>query len=95
MSESTLVKMPHCWKSHVAAHLQFSVSYLQVLEGYGQTECGAICSLQMPGDGTIGKRAEIHHNKIQFNCLSYDVASRSDRIPCIKIDKPLMVYRFW
>ena len=21
MSESTLVKMPHCWKSHVAAHL--------------------------------------------------------------------------
>ena len=54
-SESTLVKMPHCWKSHVAAHLQFSVSYLQVLEGYGQTECGAICSLQMPGDGTIGK----------------------------------------
>ena len=22
-SESTLVKMPHCWKSHVAAHLFF------------------------------------------------------------------------
>ena len=22
-SESTLVKMPHCWKSHVAAHLSF------------------------------------------------------------------------
>ena len=21
MSESTLVKMPHCWKSHVAAHI--------------------------------------------------------------------------
>ena len=21
-SESTLVKMPHCWKSHVTAHLQ-------------------------------------------------------------------------
>ena len=21
LSESTLVKMPHCWKSHVAAHL--------------------------------------------------------------------------
>ena len=20
-SESTLIKMPHCWKSHVAAHL--------------------------------------------------------------------------
>lgn len=25
-----------------------------VLEGYGQTECGAICCLQMPGDGSIG-----------------------------------------
>ena len=21
LSESTLVKMPHCWKSHVAAHI--------------------------------------------------------------------------
>ena len=21
MSESTLVKMPHCWKSHVTAHI--------------------------------------------------------------------------
>ena len=25
-SESTLVKMPHCWKSHVAAHISFSSS---------------------------------------------------------------------
>lgn len=25
-----------------------------VLEGYGQTECSAICSLQVPGDGEIG-----------------------------------------
>ena len=24
-SESTLVKMPHCWKSHVAAHIRFSI----------------------------------------------------------------------
>ena len=23
-SESTLVKMPHCWKSHVTAHLLFT-----------------------------------------------------------------------
>ena len=23
LSESTLVKMPHCWKSHVAAHLSY------------------------------------------------------------------------
>ena len=22
-SESTLVKLPHCWKSHVAAHISF------------------------------------------------------------------------
>ena len=25
-SESTLVKIPHCWKSHVLAHLFFTVS---------------------------------------------------------------------
>ena len=27
--ESTLVKMPHCWKSHVTAHL----SFMSILEG--------------------------------------------------------------
>ena len=26
--------------------------------------------------------------------LSYDVASESEILPCIKIDKPLVVYRF-
>ena len=25
-SESTLVKMSHCWKSHVAAHIEFQNS---------------------------------------------------------------------
>ena len=34
-SESTLVKIPHCWKSHVTAHLLFSlctsfITFLQV-----------------------------------------------------------------
>ena len=26
-SESTLVKMPHCWKSHVAAHIVCSIDH--------------------------------------------------------------------
>ena len=26
LSESTLVKMPHCWKSHVTAHLCFQIT---------------------------------------------------------------------
>ena len=27
-SESTLVKLPHCWKSHVKAQFQMSVTFL-------------------------------------------------------------------
>ena len=27
-SQSTLVKMPHCWKSHVAAHIYLRLIYL-------------------------------------------------------------------
>ena len=27
--------------------------------------------------------------------LSYDIVSGSDIAPCIKIDKPLVLYRFW
>ena len=29
-SESTLVKMPHCWKSHVTAHIHLPVYQLPV-----------------------------------------------------------------
>ena len=28
-SESTLVKMPHCWKSHVTAHYDVSMIYVR------------------------------------------------------------------
>ena len=27
-SESTFVKMPHCWKSHIAAHTYFAAYWL-------------------------------------------------------------------
>ena len=27
-SESTLVKMPHFWKSHVTAHMFFKISFI-------------------------------------------------------------------
>ena len=29
-SESTLVKMPHCWKSHAAAHIVFDAAPMGV-----------------------------------------------------------------
>ena len=29
LSESRLVKMPHCWKSHVAAHIIFLMEALE------------------------------------------------------------------
>ena len=29
-SESTLVKMPHCWKSHVAADIYMIVTTMQI-----------------------------------------------------------------
>ena len=31
----------------------------------------------------------------EYTYLSYDVASRSEIKPCNKIDKPLLVNRFW
>ena len=29
-SESTLVKMPHCWKSHVAAHIHMIATFSDI-----------------------------------------------------------------
>ena len=31
LSESTLVKMPHCWQSHVAVHLVKSLTFWAVV----------------------------------------------------------------
>ena len=33
MSESTLVKMPHCWKSHASAHMYYVFEF-QILKNY-------------------------------------------------------------
>ena len=33
LSESTHVKMPHCWKSHVAAHIYVIVANLKIING--------------------------------------------------------------
>ena len=35
-SESTLVKMPHCWKSHVAAHIYLDSGLCKSLNGQKQ-----------------------------------------------------------
>ena len=40
-SESTLVKMPHCWKSHLAAQMSKEVN-----EEYSQITDAAFCSME-------------------------------------------------
>ena len=38
-TESTLVKMPHCWKSHVATHIPYGPRREKtVFEGLGTTQ---------------------------------------------------------
>ena len=38
-SESTLVKMPHCWKSHVTAHIDIcTIKGVQLLEMFQNTK---------------------------------------------------------
>ena len=36
LSESTLVKMPHCWKSHVMAQMSIFLSFNQLLIWIGR-----------------------------------------------------------
>ena len=40
LSESTLVKMPHCWKSHVAAHIVLALQVIVVGLAHGNTADG-------------------------------------------------------
>ena len=58
-SESTLVKMPHCWKSHDTAHLYFNNENITYWEGHDEmllistyivSFIGRIRKLEMSGD---------------------------------------------
>ena len=47
--ESTLVKMPHCWKSHVAVHnipYSYLISYLQFGGGSRVISANSFCILK-------------------------------------------------
>ena len=54
-SESTLVKMPHCWKSHVTAHLFFFKGYSVFSKG---------------NNGQIKSRKSKQVNKYTYVCVS-------------------------
>ena len=52
--------------------------------------------VQIPVVATSDREVkEIVIRKVRLQCLSYDVASGSEITPCNKIDKPLVVYRFF
>ena len=42
-SESTLVKMPHCWKSHVTAYCVLAFAWLSVFCFFSLGCCGLVC----------------------------------------------------
>ena len=48
-SESTLTKMPHCWKSHALAHIT-SLGYIM-----GQTRIYSLSDLSSTSDCLIGE----------------------------------------
>ena len=48
-SESTLVKIPHCWKSHVTAHV-FSAT---LLSKFDQHEALSTAVTKVPASGTV------------------------------------------
>ena len=64
-SESSLVKMPHCWKSHVTAHLYFK-------------DCGSIAS---PVDGSVSYSKNTTYQSVaSFSCdTGYTISATTTR----------------
>ena len=56
MSESIHVKMPHCWKSHVAAHRAFS-------SNFGKRLLTKIVKKMIDLTSKLGEINDIEHNK--------------------------------
>ena len=62
------------------------------------TKCLVIISLRKIGFGIVVEMLALLCTFSCYNYLniyfSYDITSGSNMMPCIKIDKPLVVYRF-
>ena len=52
-SESTLVKMSHCWKSHVAAHIYIVIIYLCLLARFIRNIMPRSANLEILRDKTL------------------------------------------
>ena len=80
-SESTLVKMPHCWKSHVTAHL---VKIHEV--------CNFVCNLLhdlTPAENCTNKGSMMCNRLNRMIAVSFDWRKMLDNIsPMITIDRP-------
>ena len=65
--------------------------YFGLLQSYGEARTLTLQEIQSIHDSMNLPKIEIDFLNVQ---LSYDIASGSEIGPCIKIDKPLVVYRF-
>ena len=76
-SESTLVKMPHCWKSHVASHIVTGLFYLGeklLYKNWASGQPGLFgsyedCALMEIGDG--GKWHDYACHGVLFNTQNH------------------------
>ena len=84
LSESTLVKMPHCWKAHATAQILLKYTMLGHLQNIRASMVRVILICLSSNFSTCKTKL----------ILSYDVTSGSEITPCNKICKPLVVYRF-
>ena len=81
-SESTLVKMPHCWKSHVAAQINSGCITFMSFYSDGFSKAYTVKSILQAGasiriitihrDGGVPLLNRVHHrnSKTQFHDLS-------------------------
>ena len=59
-SESTLVKMPHCWKSHVAAHLLYLFRIIVVIKCPNRCVLSNNVVLEISKFEKVTKRRALH-----------------------------------
>ena len=66
-SESTLVKMPHCWKSHVTAHLLFVLIVINILAeciNYNTWNSSCFTPLDAPQSPSMTLQWTIRDNEV-------------------------------
>ena len=101
LSRSTLIKMPHCWKSHAAAQIYYEESIIIHMDWLHmghvmRKHAYLVCEKQMHWSVSASAQPDqcYYYTFYRKYIIIWPRVWECNITPCNKINKPLVIYKF-